>query len=75
MDLEAAIHQLKTRKQKLDFAIAELEQLQRTKFGGNALLANRAGRKSMDSEERGRVSQRMRRYWANRRGPIELTKG
>lgn len=67
MDLEATIHQLKTRKHKLDLAIAELEQLQATGGDRSFLAPNRPGRRSMAPEERQRVSERMKQYWAKRR--------
>ena len=34
---------------------------------GGGVQANRRGRKAMGSEERLEVSERMKRYWANRR--------
>jgi hypothetical protein len=51
----------------LDRIIRELESLE----GGTVLAlihpAKRRGRKSMSTEERREVSQRMRKYWASRR--------
>ena len=64
MDLQETIRQLELLKRKVELVIAELEQLQ-GKEGG--VSSNRRGRKSMGSEERQQVSERLKRYWANRR--------
>ena len=70
MDLYKAIQDLYAEKEKLERVIASLEELQRT-AGTVPLPASkpvkRRGRKSMSSEERQEVSERMRRYWAGRR--------
>jgi len=71
MDLYKAIQDLYAEKEKLERVIASLEELQRT-AGSEPVLpkpAKRRGRKSMDSSERQEVSERMRKYWANRRQP------
>ena len=69
MDLYKAIQDLYAEKEKLERVIASLEELQR-----NAGLepdipksARRRGRKSMGMKERQEVSERMKKYWANRR--------
>ena len=67
MDLEAEIRQLKIEKLKLELVIAQMEQLQNTDVGSIAATVNRRGRKSMGPEERQRVSERMKQYWANRK--------
>ena len=67
MDLQETIRQLKIQKRKVELAIAELEQLQGSDSGSSVVMVNRRGRKSMGSEERQQVSDRMKRYWANRR--------
>ena len=70
MDLYKAIQDLYAEKEKLERVIASLEELQRT---GGAVpappkpAAKRRGRKSMNSEERLEVSERMRKYWESRR--------
>lgn len=69
MDLYKAIQDLYAEKEKLERVIASLEELQRT---AGALPppppgAKRRGRKSMSAKEREEVSERMKRYWANRR--------
>jgi hypothetical protein len=77
MDLYKAIQDLYAEKEKLERVIASLEELQRTAGAVPVLppkLAKRRGRKSMSSEERQEVSERMRKYWANRRkGPETKT--
>jgi hypothetical protein len=70
MDLYKAIQDLYAEKEKLERVIASLEELQRTAGTLPVLLAKpgkRRGRKSMSSEERQEVSERMRKYWAGRR--------
>ena len=71
MDLQETIRQLEIQKRKVEHVIAELEQLQ-GKEGG--VSSNRRGRKSMGSEERQQVSERVKRYWANRREQREQMK-
>ena len=71
MDLYKAIQDLYAEKEKLERVIASLEELQRT-AGALPLVpkpAKRRGRKSMSPTERQEVSERMRKYWANRRDP------
>jgi hypothetical protein len=70
MDLTKTIQDLYAEKERLERVIASLEELQR------AAAANpqapdrnkRRGRKSMGAEERLEVSERMKKYWASRRG-------
>jgi hypothetical protein len=71
MDLQETIRQLEIQKRKVELVIAELEQLQ-GKEGG--VSPNRRGRKSMGSEERQQASERVKRYWANRREQREQMK-
>jgi hypothetical protein len=69
MDLYKAIQDLYAEKEKLERVIASLEELQRS-AGAPPLLpkpAQRRGRKSMNTQERREVSERMRKYWAGRR--------
>ena len=68
MDLYKAIQDLYAEKEKLERVIASLEELQRT--AGSVHVpptGKRRGRKSMNAKERQEVSERMKRYWANRR--------
>jgi hypothetical protein len=67
MDLYAAIRELYIDKQRLDRTIAALEELQPAQAGVAALPYKRRGRKFMGTGERQEVSERMKRYWANRR--------
>jgi hypothetical protein len=72
MDLQETIRQLQIEKRQMDVAIANLEELQGTHDdGGNVVMINRRGRKSMGPEERQRVSDRIRRYWATRREQLK----
>jgi hypothetical protein len=71
MDLYKAIQDLYAEKEKLERVIASLEELQRT-AGSVPIMpkpTKRRGRKSMNSQERLEVSERMRKYWAGRRSP------
>jgi len=69
MDLYKAIQDLYIEKEKLERVIASLEELQRSAVAVPVLPkpVQRRGRKSMNSEERQEVSERMRKYWAGRR--------
>ena len=67
MDLYAAIRELYIDKQRLDRTIAALEELQSAQPSVAALPYKHRGRKSMGTGERQEVSERMKRYWANRR--------
>jgi arylsulfatase A-like enzyme len=69
MDLYKAIQELYLEKERLERVIASLEELQRTASAApeNPPLPRRRGRKSMTSEEREEVSERMKKYWAARR--------
>jgi len=69
MDLYKAIQDLYSEKEKLERVIASLEELQRSSGAIPSLEepAKRRGRKSMSSQERQEVSQRMKKYWESRR--------
>ncbi len=70
MDLYRAIRELYEEKKRIEEAIASLEQLLASKSAVgvfNSLLKKRRGRKSMGPEERRMVSERMKKYWAQRR--------
>lgn len=70
MDLYKAIQDLYAEKEKLERVISSLEELQRT-AGTMPMLprsgGGRRGRKSMSPDERQEVSDRMKRYWEDRR--------
>jgi hypothetical protein len=68
MDLRRTIADLYEEKAKLDRVISSLEQLAETELAAPVTpLAHRRGRKFMSPQERSKVSERMRRYWASRR--------
>jgi hypothetical protein len=64
MNLDKAIRHLKLENERIELAIAQLEELVRA---GGGLATKRRGRKSMADQERREVSERMKRYWAKRR--------
>jgi hypothetical protein len=70
MDLHKTIQDLYAEKEKLERVIASLEELQRAADSNAQVMGRtkRRGRKSMGSEERQEVSERMKKYWAGRRG-------
>ena len=65
IDLDKALEQLRSRKELVDCAIAQLEGLLHP--DGTNGRQNRRGRKSMGEAERRQVSSRMRSYWESRR--------
>jgi len=67
MDLNKAITELRSRRDKLEAVIKQLEALNGS--GDATMLAprSRRGRKSMGEAERREVSARMKKYWASRR--------
>ena len=69
MNVEKLIRDLYTQKEKLVQAIALLEELAVYRQGPAPYheRTERRGRKSMGSDERREVSQRMKKYWAARR--------
>jgi hypothetical protein len=56
-------HFLYAEKERVEKAIAALEQLQ-ANSSDTAVKPKRPGRKSMGEEERRKVSARMKRFWA-----------
>jgi hypothetical protein len=70
MDISKTIQELYSEKEKVERAIASLEELQRVGWARPAvnLACKRRGRKSMDAQERRQVSERMKKYGASRRG-------
>jgi hypothetical protein len=68
MDLSKVIQELYNERKRLDSAIAALECVLETEAAlPDVKPFKRRGRKSMSPEERGIVSDRMRKYWAARR--------
>ncbi len=66
MDIQETIRQLQLERERIDAAIACLQELE-AGASTSGSLKKRRGRKSMPPEERREVSDRMKRYWANRR--------
>lgn len=67
MDLDRIIRDLRTEKERLDRAIASLEDLTKTGAVMPIVVTKRRGRKTMDEDERKEVSARMREYWRKRK--------
>jgi|SRR5215469_5017927 len=68
LDLAELIADLRLQKRNVELAIGALEQLARRNAGPQlACCGSRRGRVFMDAQERQKVSERMRRYWASRR--------
>lgn len=65
MDFWHALQELQQERNRLETVIRNLESLVEGKQPGPL---SRRGRKSMSPAERTEVSERMRRYWASRRG-------
>ena len=65
MDVEKTLRELYAEKRAIDATIASLER----QLGAGARNGSpkKRGRKSMSTQERRVVSERMRRYWENRR--------
>lgn len=69
MDLYKAIRALYDEKKRLDKLIESLEELHaRGSRAERPAAHSRRGRKQMSAAERLEVSERMKRYWAARRG-------
>ena len=78
MDLYKVIRELYAEKQRLDEAISSLEELIASKASTASLDPDRyrktkRGRKNMPPDERRKVSERMRKYWAQRRASPSKT--
>jgi hypothetical protein len=68
MDYWYALGELYQERERLTTVIRNLEALVEGKESGPL---SRRGRKQMLPEERAQVSERMRKYWASRRGKHE----
>jgi hypothetical protein len=77
MDLDKTLQDLYAERDKVERAIASLECLR--KPGSDQTPAaeapKRRGRRGMSPDERGEVSERMKRYWAARRKGSEAISG
>ena len=72
--MEATIRELRVELEEIDRTIAALELLAPAAGVGAAPAPGRKrGRKGMNPEERQQVSERIKRYWAQRRGHPEKT--
>jgi hypothetical protein len=68
MDLDKIIRNLHEERLRLTQIIASLEKLQqRASRTEEAKVKKRRGRKFMDAKGRREVSERMKKYWAQRR--------
>ncbi len=67
MDLNKIISELLEERQRLDRLVASLEQIEAELPHSKVARESRRGRKSMDAEGRAAVSERMKKYWENRR--------
>ena len=65
MDVEKTLRELYAEKRAIDSTIASLER--RLAASSRGAAPKKRGRKSMSTTERRTVSERMRRYWDNRR--------
>jgi len=66
MDVREALQQLYAEKKRLEDVIASLELLVKNSESESVAPRSRRGRKSMGPEERRKVSERMKKYWADR---------
>lgn len=69
MDISKALRELHEERQRIDRAIKRLEA-RLAQFQPRA-AKKRRGRKGMGPEERVRVSERMRAWWAKKRGKAD----
>lgn len=69
MDVMRAIRELREELAQVDAMIAVLEQKLKLCGGANP-LPGRRGRKKMSRAERIAVSERMRKYWAQRKNAL-----
>ena len=67
MDIDDTLRNLRRELDLVNTAIAEMQRLSLELSGRIAAKRSTRGRKSMGHEERLVVSERMKRYWADRR--------
>jgi hypothetical protein len=67
MDIYRIIQELVEERNRVDRIILSLEEMERSGKPSGTGVRNHRGRKSMDAKARKEVSDRMKRYWANRR--------
>jgi len=66
--IDRLLQHLRDERAKIELAIAKIRAAER----GETYVVKKRGRKSMGSEERAEVSQRIRNYWAVRRAMREV---
>jgi hypothetical protein len=67
MEIYPIVRELIEERNRVDRTIALLEEIE-SGSGRSDPQLRRRGRKSMDARARREVSERMKRYWADRRG-------
>lgn len=72
MDLSKTLSELYEEKIRLDKVIASLEQLAENSLSIPVAASSRRGRKFMSPQERLQVSDRMRKYWAERKATEQM---
>ena len=79
MDLHKVIRELQAEKKRIEDAIASIEELIAAKVDPESIVSGalnkRRGRKSMPPEERSKVAERMKRYWARQRASTAKAPG
>lgn len=75
MDLFKTIKELVEERKRIDLLIARLEEQQRIAHSSPNGGIRRRGRKGMNAAERREVSERMQRYWAQRRSADSIAAG
>jgi hypothetical protein len=68
MDLNKYLRELHEEKKRLDRVIASLEDVLERQKQGTAPAGRRGRKPGMSEEERLRISERMRTYWARKKG-------
>lgn len=74
MDVYKLLRELSEQKSRLDRLIASLEKIERATYSKPVESRSRRGRKFMDARERREVSERMTKYWADRRAKASISK-
>jgi hypothetical protein len=67
IELRKMLQDLYQEKERIERAIASLESLLNHRDATPPLFMQKRGRKSMGAAERREVSERMKKYWADRR--------
>src|SRR3954453_6147828 len=75
MDLYRIIRELVQERDRVERIILSLENMANSPNAPFPGVGKRRGRKSMDREARQQVSERMKRYWADRRASKNDSRG